>query len=186
MSFDLLFWISYIVLWLLVIFLSYIVINTSTKSINNYTPVPLDRGLEIGAKFHESEFESFNYDKIILNMPNKDGSVIFFTKEDCSVCDNVYSILPTIMNKWKNLNVVVFTLGEETYLNDIINKYNLKKVPFVRISERELGEFGLDIFPFVYILSSDGRVISKEAGLLKKDYIPFIKYNYTNIKNNGL
>ncbi|MGG0284278.1 hypothetical protein ABEY41_03945 [Peribacillus butanolivorans] len=156
------FFYSYILLWVLVIGLTFSNLLILRRIA---PPVPRldmdDVGLEDGMSPSTLKFETISGKTVDLVQSNKSGTLALYLAANCGACSNVLADLHTYIKKHNDLSVVIFMQGESEH--EIAHKVGdlLKIVPVVILSEDYKEIFRISLFPFAYFLSPKGVVLAK-------------------------
>lgn len=153
---------SYIILWLLVMSLTLHVIVTSKKP-GLILPAS-NTGLPIGATFPQFKISSV-LEMVPFNIqhPKHTGALVLFTSLRCSICNSVYPMIPLVEKKYQLKAQVIMEPLEEDDVESIMTKINQLGLtfPIYKLTTSIKEEVKLHGFPFAYLLSPEGKVLSK-------------------------
>lgn len=153
---------SYIVLWGVVVVLVLLVLDLSRR----FRPVEetlnmQHRGLPRGNVFPRLRLPTITGREVQLPNAQRRNTVVVFTSPGCSACRTLYPALqPFLQKNQQKLQVVMVSIGEEQEVRNLVQEQGFS-VPVCRVAHDELPEFGVDIYPFAYLLSPDGHVLAK-------------------------
>lgn len=153
--------ISYIFLWLIVLLLGINAIFVMRKFKPNAAILEMsEHGLPHGSIFPKLNLKSINGDQIDLVQHQKSGTILVVLSLHCSSCANVYPDLTNFSNKYPHIQVMVLIYGDEKSVKEKIDKLNLN-LPVVLLSDDDLEDFRISLYPFSYFLSPNGNVLAK-------------------------
>lgn len=171
--------VSFFLLWLLVLILSFLVLKLY-KVISGFTRkrelAKNNEGIESGSVYPRKSFKVINNKKDVKIESDVLGTVIIFTKYTCELCKQVYPVLPEIQTRFKGYQFIIMTNSSVEESNEISNKYQLSNIPISLIEYDEFAELGVVAFPFAYLLSPKGKVISKGIINFKEDFNILLEY----------
>ena len=153
---------SYIVLWIIISFLTFSTIIVIRRITPARPRLEMDDvGLDIGVKVPITKFKSLVNKSVELITPNKSGTVVVFLSINCGACSNVIANLTNFIQQHSNLSVVVFMRGNDE--NEIFMKLgNLTPdIPVIKLTDELQERFIVTLYPFAYFLSSTGTVLAK-------------------------
>lgn len=153
------------ILWLLVITLALSMLRIRNKV---YMPFKLkelmfsDFGATLDELFPVSQFRTIEGEQISINQNDGKQTIILVTSPTCGTCKTLYPIInPFFRNNGDRYSFISLMYGDLQEIREIAQTYNLA-VPIVQLeNELSLESIKTDRFPFGYLLSSEGKVISK-------------------------
>lgn len=151
---------SYIVLWVVVISLSFLMLLVYRQFGLVYlkTAEGVSRGgLNIGSTVPDLSFNTSFNNELKLSQ-YKDPVVLLFTSPSCGPCKKLLSNLNDLIIEFPKLNIVVFSI--DTKKEDILP--NLR-CPVIALEDRKLFEevFKGEVTPFGFLLDENTKVVSK-------------------------
>lgn len=137
---------------------------------------------EIGSTYPNLNLMSVNNKMISLKNKEFDGTILLFSVQGCSGCENLYPELDSISKHFSSYQVVSTMVAPLTYAMSKVEKYNLA-LPVHQIGISDMSKYGTNSFPFCFILSSGGEIINKGSIQDKEGVIDLInrdnKESYT-------
>ena len=156
-----LFMISYIVLWILVLFLCVVALDYLKRYRPRRRQLPLqDMGIPIGSPMPKLQVDDLAGTSVPLTAGGKKGSVVLFSSVSCAACKTLYPVLQPYQTRHPEVDVVVLMIGEPEEVQATKEKYGLS-VPVASTTADEFAEFQINTFPFAYYLSPDGKIRNK-------------------------
>jgi thiol-disulfide isomerase/thioredoxin len=151
---------SYIVLWIVVICLSFLVLLVYRQFGLVYlkTSEGVSRGgLKIGSTVQDLSFKNTFNNEVKLSQ-YKDPVVLLFTSPSCGPCKKLLSNLNDLIIEFPKLNILVFSI--DTKKEDSLP--NLR-CPVIPLEDRKLFEevFKGEVTPFGFLLDENRKVVSK-------------------------
>lgn len=150
------------VLWLLVISLTFYVLMTARKP-GRVLPAS-NTGLPVGAAFPQFAISSVS-DKVpfATQHPKHNGTLVMFTSAHCPICNTVYPLIPLVEEKYRLKAQVIMEPLDEGNTESIMAKIHQMNitVPVFELTTSIRDAVKLEGFPFAYLLSQDGTVLSK-------------------------
>lgn len=106
-----------------------------------------DQGLPLGSLFPEG-------------MVGEEGGIVLFLSTDCMSCLDIFSKLSTLIETWPAKRTILYIQGDESKVNKLVKEYRITS-PFVLYGPDQREKFKTSVFPYLYLLSGDGYVLSK-------------------------
>lgn len=156
-----LFMISYIVLWIMVLFLCVVALDYLKRYRPRKRQLALqDVGIPIGSQMPKLQVDDLAGSPVPLTAAGKKGSVVLFSSVSCGACKPLYPVLQPYQMRHPDLEVVVLMIGEPDEVQATKEKYRLS-VAVASTTADEFAEFQINSFPFAYYLSPDGKIRNK-------------------------
>ncbi|MBD3919942.1 hypothetical protein H8B09_14355 [Paenibacillus sp. PR3] len=156
--------IAYGVLWILVITLAISVLRIRNQV---YMPQKLtellfaDNGAPLGHEFPVTYFNTIIGEQAGTRDQDGKKTILLITSPTCSACKALYPLItPFIQRHGDQYRLISLMYGELHEIEIIRNSYNFN-YPIVRITDEDLNAIQTKRFPFGYLLSPDGKVVSK-------------------------
>lgn len=153
------------VLWILVI-----TIAVSLLRLRNKVYIPFKRnellfsdfGAPLGRPFPVTRFQSISGGQSAIHNHFGKKTVIIITSPTCGTCQTLYPLFNSfIQNNCDQYEFISMMYGDLQEVKAISQNYKLL-VPVVQLeNEEDLKAIKTDRFPFGYLLSPEGKVISK-------------------------
>lgn len=151
----------------IIIFLLISVILLAKKQLNfqNSFKRKTTEGLPVNGQFPQLTLVAKNGQAFSTNYPKSNGIFVAITASGCSSCNELYPVMRDFNTKMKTkyqfllLNIA----GSDTETNEIIQKHELDSIPTFRIDIDDksiIDSIKVTTVPFVYLLSSNGRILS--------------------------
>lgn len=148
---------SYILLWLIVLILTYISLAMMTRMYRVFLPAS-DRGMEVGTAFPLPSRDAAKPHSYGANPGRMDGTFVFFTSASCSACKQVYPVIEQFKQKNANCEYMIIMEAEEDEGIRIREGHGITtETKYVD----DMTPFEVPGVPFAYFLSPEGKVLSK-------------------------
>lgn len=119
-----------------------------------------DYGAPLGEVFPKTEFTTIDGEEISL-IDSPKHTVLLVTSPGCDACKSLYPhINPFLQKHSKNYQVVSIMYGDIHNIDPLRKTHNLTN-PIISVSYEGLKEIKTDRFPYGYLLSPEGKVISR-------------------------
>ncbi|WP_410770611.1 TlpA family protein disulfide reductase [Fontibacillus sp. BL9] len=115
-----------------------------------------DQGLPLGSLFPEFAINAGDAE----GMVGKDGAVVLFLSTDCLSCLDIISKLNSLLEPWSGKRTILYIQGEEFKVKNLLRQYRIT-LPFYLYGSDLRETFKTSVFPYFYLLSGDGYVLSK-------------------------
>jgi thiol-disulfide isomerase/thioredoxin len=153
------------VLYVLVITLTITVFRMKNKMYMTYKKKELagaDVGAPLAEVFPRTEFTTIDGEKIsLIDADTNKFTVLLVTSPGCESCKSLYPhINPFVQKHGDKYRVVSVMFGDVENIEPLRKTYNLTN-PIVSVTLEGLREIKTDRFPFGYLLSPEGKVISR-------------------------
>ncbi|GED28823.1 hypothetical protein BAG01nite_49250 [Brevibacillus agri] len=165
--------ISLTTLWIIVILLILILIRFFKMIGNTQKKRSLsgsELGLAYGTKFPVEILRSIEDKEFSVSNPEGDGTLLIVTSYSCSPCRSVYPIQNTIVSSYPRLKVINIMISNSGQAWEISDKFGLDSSKISLITMEQLHTIGISTFPYSYLLTSDGTIISKGVTNFKEHF----------------
>lgn len=156
--------IANIVMYVLVITIAVSVLRMRNKMymINRRKElVGSDYGASLGEVFPKTEFSTIDGDPISLIDSTNKSTVLLVTSPGCESCKSLYPhIYPFLQKHGDKYRVISVMFGDIHNIEPLRKTHNLTN-PIISVTFEGLKEIKTDRFPFGYLLSPEGNVISR-------------------------
>lgn len=115
-----------------------------------------DQGLPLGSLFPEFAINADDAERMV----GKDGAVVLFLSTDCMSCLDIFTKLSSLLETWPAKRTFLYIQGDESKVNNLLKEYRTT-LPFVLYGPDQREMFKTSVFPYLYLLSGDGYVLSK-------------------------
>ncbi|MDQ0115494.1 hypothetical protein [Paenibacillus harenae] len=153
-----------IVLWGLVITVAVSVLRLRNKV---YMPhefkelIHAESGAPLNKEFPVQQFETIEGKQTTVRDLSRKKTILLITSPSCSVCKSVYPLINPFMEEYGDqYQIISLMLGELQEIEQVIGTYNLTN-PIVRLTPEDLIAIQTNRFPFGYLLTPEGIIISK-------------------------
>ncbi|WP_334076810.1 hypothetical protein [Paenibacillus sanfengchensis] len=89
-----------------------------------------------------------------------EGAVVLFLSVDCLSCLDIFSKIHLLVEKWTDMRIVLYIQGEEVKVKMLLEE-NRISLPFFLYDPGLRGTFRTLVFPYLYVLSAEGRILSR-------------------------
>lgn len=157
-----LFEVSYAILWIVVILQSVIIVSLMKQvSPPKRKHLPLqEHGLENKTQFPFKTLRSIDGETIALNRSDRAGTMVLVVSASCTVCNAVYSLVPSFQKRRPQFSVVFLMEGEEEEVRKKIEDHHIK-FPVVTMDQVVKEELAIGLLPFAYLVSPSGEIVAK-------------------------
>ncbi|GIO35265.1 hypothetical protein J41TS12_01260 [Paenibacillus antibioticophila] len=153
------FTVSYILLWLVVILISYGVIVVLKSAITaRSTLYEQQEGLPEGVGFPLNNRIPMDGKALDVTGHGKLGTLIFLTSLQCLACKKLYSIINDVQKKMPAYQYLFMMSGPLEEVNAAIQEYGLE-VPVIHVEN--FKDLQTPFVPFGYYVSPDGLIQAK-------------------------
>lgn len=179
------FMISYLLLWIIVAYLSHLLIQVQRK-LNlqaqqaqgppgpSHPLLQENHGVPSGEIFPKLDFISVNKGNISLNKPSRKNVIVAFTSLGCDKCKFLYPLLEQRYRQNQEIEFVIFCEGPSEAVQNHAQLLQLS-VPVIQIHLDDMKTYETNYFPFVYYLTSEAEVILKSIVLFEEQLDLLIK-----------
>ncbi|WP_334072208.1 MULTISPECIES: hypothetical protein [Paenibacillus] len=151
--------ISYLLLWVIVILISYVVIVILKSAITARSMLyEQQEGLPEGAEFPLGGRLPMDGKAVLLKDHGKLGTLIFLTSSQCLACKKLYSVINDVQKKMPVYQYLFMMSGPEDEVNAAIKEYELQ-VPIIHVEN--FKDLQTPFVPFGYYVSPDGLIRAK-------------------------
>jgi len=128
-----------------------------------------DSGLELGTLFPRMNLVSVT-GKLFSLFPEESAkhSIVLITSPSCNVCRELFTEIHAIRSQYENIQFIPMLSGDDLAIKDTIEKYNIGS-PVGQLIDQDLEQFKVSTFPFAYLLSPEGVILSKNVISCKQD-----------------
>lgn len=155
---------SYIILWTLILTMSVYVLRMKNHNLNSSKPFGLiraDFGVPLGQLFPVRNFNTISGIDVDVHNDFKRKKILLITSPSCDSCKELYpAIQPFSITYGDKYQVISIMYGERDEIEQVRLEQNLS-IPIIQMNLDDLKEIQTEMFPFGYLLSADGKVISK-------------------------
>lgn len=166
----------------IIIFLLILVILLAKKQLNfqNSFKRKTIEGLPVNAQFPQLTLVSNNGQAFSTNYPKSNGVLIAITASGCSSCNELYPAIRDFNTKMKTKYqfVLLNIAGSDAETHEIVQKHELDSIPTFRIDIDDrlvIDSIKVTSVPFVYLLSSNGRILSMNTINTEEHLIELLK-----------
>lgn len=153
-----------------IIFLLILVILLAKKQLkfqNSFKRKPIE-GLSVNEQFPQLTLVSNNGQAFSTNYPKSNGVFVAITASGCSSCNELYPAIRdfNIKMKTKYQFILLNIAGSDAETHEIVQKHELDSIPTFRIDIDDrlvMDSIKVTSVPFVYLLSSSGRILSMDT-----------------------
>lgn len=113
-----------------------------------------------------------------------EGAVVLFLSTDCLSCLDIFSRLDSLIETWPGKRTILYIQGDQSKVKNLLEEYRIT-LPFILYGPDQRKMFRTSVFPYFYLLSGDGYVLSKgtvkdakeleSVVNMQKDSIPAVK-----------
>ncbi|GIO35261.1 hypothetical protein J41TS12_01220 [Paenibacillus antibioticophila] len=96
----------------------------------------------------------------IVRPADKNGMIVLFLSTTCRSCLDILSRLNTFGESRLNQSVVLCMQGGETEVKTMLEEQQIS-LPFLLYDSAQKEKFNVSVFPYLYLLSGGGLVVSK-------------------------
>lgn len=154
------------ILWALVIIQGICILRLRDRIYRPHRPTELihsEFGAPLGEPFPISRFESIGGEMVDVREPSGRNTLLLVTAPSCGACKSLYPLInPFIQKHGAEYQLVSLMFGEQEDIDPIARSFDLKH-PIISLTPELLEATYTDRFPFGYLLSPDGVVVSKGA-----------------------
>lgn len=151
--------ISYLLLWVIVILISYSVIVILKNAITTRSMLyEQHEGLPEGDEFPLGERIPMDGKALSLTDHGKLGTLIFLSSPHCMACKKLYSVINEVQKKVPVYQYLFMMSGMEDEINATIKEYGLQ-VPIIQVEN--FKDLQVPFVPFGYYVSQDGLIRAK-------------------------
>ncbi|RCX19135.1 hypothetical protein DFP94_105151 [Fontibacillus phaseoli] len=151
--------ISYLLLWVIVILISYGVIVILKSAIATRSMLyEQQEGLPEGVEFPLNDRIPMDGKALSLTDHGKLGTLIFLTSSQCLACKKLYSVINEVQKKMPVYQYLFMMSGPEDEVNAAIKLYELQ-VPIIHVEN--FKDLQTPFVPFGYYVSPDGLIKAK-------------------------
>ncbi len=115
-----------------------------------------DQGLPLGSLFPQFVINVSDTEWMV----GEEGAVVLFLSTDCMSCLDIFSKLNSLLKTWPAKSTILYIQGDESKVNKLVKEYRITS-PFVLYSPDQREKLKTSVFPYLYLLSGDGYVLSK-------------------------
>lgn len=118
-----------------------------------------NHGISIGESFPKLSIETLD-GLLIPSLTGEIGSVVLITSPGCGTCKELYPVIPRVAGMHPEMLFISLMVGNKQAVEAIVNDYSLAHAVAI-IGQNELHAMKTEYFPFAYLLSPEGKVLSK-------------------------
>lgn len=151
--------VSYLILWLVVLIISFSVIVMFKSAITTRSTLyEQQEGLPEGVEFPLGERIPIDGRRINLTGHGKIGTLVFLTSTQCLACKKLYSAINEVQKRMNLYQYLFLMSGSEEEVNMVIKEYELQ-VPIIRVDN--FKDLKTPFVPFGYYVSENGLIMAK-------------------------
>lgn len=157
--------VSHIILWILVLMLTALSIQRKTQKTEMPMPKPMmlfqsEHGAALGERFPITVFRSLDQEEIRIQEDGK-HTILLITSPLCSACKELYpAIMPFVQKYGSAYRVITIMLDDAEQTKSLVLSHRITS-PVVFLNKDELDKTETKLYPFGYLLSPEGTVLSK-------------------------
>lgn len=152
------------ILWVLVITLAISVLRLRNKI---YTPFKLTElmysefGAPLDKEFPVMQFNTISGGQALASDLSGKKTILLVTSPSCGACKQLYPLMNPFMQKFGDQYRMISIMVGELKEVELFAKVHELSIPIVQLAHEHLETILTDRLPFGYLLSSEGKVISK-------------------------
>lgn len=115
-----------------------------------------EQGLPLGSLFPGFAYNASDNAEAV----DAEGAVVLFLSTDCLSCLDILSKLNSLIETWPGKRTILYIQGEESKVKKLLEESRIT-LPCLLYGPEQRETFRTSVFPYLYLLSKEGYVLSK-------------------------